>query len=380
MKYNKIKMIKLFQSYFIYSALPSNITVNWNYGSLLGITLGVQIITGISLAMHYAADIDIAFLSVEHIMRDVQYGWLIRYMHANGASMFFMLVYLHIGRGLYMGSYSYPRYKLWNIGVVIYFLMAGIAFLGYVLPYGQMSIWGATVITNLASAIPYIGNDIVITLWGSFSVSNPTLNRFFSLHYLLPFVLTAMVFLHLNYLHEHGSSNPISISSNQDKIYFHPYYTAKDFYYVVIYMLLFAYLIFYFPNLLSHSDNYIPANPLVTPLAIVPEWYLLAPYAILRSIPDKLMGVIALVASIAILFILPLQSTYGIKTYSLRGYSSLFYWLFIGSYLTLIYCGALPIEIEVINLSIIAAIYYFSYFLFIVPLLHLYDAYLLYIN
>lgn len=235
----------------------------------------------------------------------------------------------------------------------------------------------ATVITNLISAIPYIGQDLVISIWGGFSVANPTLNRFFSLHYLLPFILFALVFLHLNALHEHGSNNPLSISSNQDKIYFHPYFTSKDFYYVVLFMILFAFIIFYYPNYLGHPDNYIPANPLVTPLSIVPEWYLLVPYAILRIIPSKLFGVLALVFSILILFLLPLQSPYAIRSYTLRNFSRIFYWLFIGSYLVLIICGALPISIEIVTLSIIASIYYFSYFLLIIPLIHLYDSYII---
>lgn len=370
-------MIKLFQSYFLYSGLPSNLTINWNYGSLLGLILVIQMLSGIVLGMHYTGNIELAFLSVEYIMRDVQYGWLIRYIHSNGASLFFLFVYLHIARGLYAGSYTYPRYNLWNIGVIIYLLMTATAFLGYVLPFGQMSIWGATVITNLVSAIPYIGQDLVITIWGGFSVGKATLNRFYSLHYLLPFILLALVFIHLNALHEHGSNNPLSISSNQDKIYFHPYFTSKDFYYVILFFILYSFLLFYFPNLLGHPDNYIPANPLVTPLSIVPEWYLLAPYAILRTIPNKLLGVIGLLISILILLILPLQSPYALRTYTLRTYSRVFFWLFIGSYLTLIICGALPITIEIVILSAIASIYYFSYFLFIIPCIHLYDSYIL---
>jgi ubiquinol-cytochrome c reductase cytochrome b subunit len=370
-------MIKLFQSYFLYSGLPSNLTINWNYGSLLGVILMIQIISGIILGMHYTPNIELAFLSVEYIMRNVQYGWLIRYIHANGASLFFLLVYLHIARGLYAGSYVYPRYNLWNIGVIIYLIMTATAFLGYVLPFGQMSIWGATVITNLLSAIPYIGQDLVITIWGGFSVNNATLNRFFSLHYLLPFIILGLVFLHLNALHEHGSNNPISISSNQDKIYFHPYFTSKDFYYFILFFLFYAFILFYFPNYLGHPDNYIVANPLITPLSIVPEWFLLAPYAILRIIPNKLLGVLALVLSIVILFILPLQSSYSIRSYALRSFSRIFFWLFVGSYFILIFCGALPISIEITILSSMAALYYFSYFIIIIPLIHLIDSYVL---
>ena len=367
-------MLKLFSSYFIYSGLPSNISINWNYGSILGICLGIQIITGVSLGMHYNANILLSFDLVEYIMRDINYGWLIRYLHSNGASLFFLFVYLHMGRGIYAGSYTYPRIKLWNIGVVIYILMMGIAFLGYVLPFGQMSIWGATVITNLISAIPYIGNDLVIFIWGGFSVGNPTLNRFYSLHYLLPFILVALVMYHMSTLHEHGSNNPLGINSNIDKIYFHPYFTVKDLYYFIIFFILFSLLVFYYPNLLGHSDNYIKANPLVTPLTIAPDWFVLVPYAILRTIPNKLLGVIALVLSLVILFILPLQSCFGIKSYSLRTFNKIFYWLFIGSYLILLVCGALPITIEIINLSIIASIYYFAYFIIIVPLINLIDS------
>lgn len=369
-------MLKLFSSYLIYSGLPSNITINWNYGSILGICLIIQIITGISLAMHYNANINISFDLIEYIMRDVNYGWLIRYLHSNGAGMFFIIVFLHIAKALYVGSYTYPRIKLFNIGVVIYILMMAIAFMGYVLPWGTMSLWGATVITNLLSAIPYLGNDIVIFIWGGFSVGNATLTRFFSLHYLLPFILAGLVAYHLASLHENGSNNPLGISSNMDKIYFHPYFTTKDIYYFMIFFIFFSYFVFFFPNYLGHSDNYIPANPLVTPLSILPEFYLLAPYAILRTIPDKLLGILTLALSLIILFILPLQSTFSIRSYTLRSSSRIAYWLFIGSYITLIICGALPVEIEIINLSIIASIYYFSYFIFIIPILNFLDSFI----
>ena len=367
-------MIKLFNSFFVYSGLPSNITMNQNYGSLLGIILVLQIVTGIILAMHYAANVEISFNLIEHIMRDVQYGQLIRYLHSNGASFFFIFVYLHIGRSLYAGSYSYPRYKLYNIGMIIFILMMGTAFLGYVLPYGQMSIQGATVITNLLSAIPYFGGDLVITIQGGFSVGNPTLNRFFSLHYLLPFVLLGLVMLHMAALHEHGSSNPLGISSNQDKIYFHPYFTYKDLYYVVITCIFFSYLIFYFPNYLGHPDNYIPANPLVTPLSIVPEFYLLVPYAILRTIPNKLLGVLALVACLLSPFLLPLLSPYSIRSYTLRFYSRFFFQALVGCFILLTICGGLPISEGVLLMSIIGTAYYFSYFLIIMPLIHLIDS------
>lgn len=246
--------------------------------------------------------------------------------------------------------------------------------MGYVLPWGTMSLWGATVITNLISAVPYLGTDIVIFIWGGFSVGNPTLTRFFSLHYLLPFILTGLVAYHLASLHENGSNNPLGINSNMDKIYFHPYFTTKDIYYFIIFFLFFSYFLFFFPNYLGHPDNYIPANPLVTPLSILPEFYLLAPYAILRTIPDKLLGIITLGLSLIILFILPLQSSFSIRSYTLRSFNRIFYWLFIGSYLTLLICGALPVEIEIINLSIIASIYYFSYFILILPILNFFDS------
>lgn len=369
-------MIQLFNSYFVYSGLPSNITYNWNYGSVLGLLLVAQIVTGVSLGMHYAAHLDLSFWLVERIMRDVASGWLIRYLHANGASLFFFFVYLHIARGLYSGSYFYPRAKLWNIGVLIFILMMGTAFLGYVLPFGQMSIWGATVITNLVSAVPYIGNDLVVFIWGGFSVGNPTLNRFFSLHYLLPFVLVALMMLHLMALHEHGSSNPLGVSSNLDKIYFHPYFTTKDAYFFIIFFLFFAYWVFYNPNYLGHPDNYIPANPLVTPLSIVPEWYLLMPYAILRTIPNKLLGVLALASSLFVLFLLPLQSSFALRSNSIKFFSRLGFWLFTGSWMVLTLCGALPISYPVIVLSLVATFYYFGYLLILLPLISWLDAFL----
>lgn len=369
-------MIKLFSEYFIYSGLPSNISINWNYGSILGLCLIIQIITGVFLGMHFNANINLSFDLVEYIMRDINYGWILRYLHSNGASLFFLFVYLHIARSLYMGSYVYPRIKLFNIGVIIYILMMAIGFLGYVLPWGQMSIWGATVITNLISAIPYIGQDLVIFIWGGFSVGNPTLNRFYSLHYLLPFILTALILYHISALHINGSTEGLSINSNNDKIYFHPYFTYKDFYYYLLFFLLFAILLFFFPNFLGHSDNYIPANPLVTPLTISPDWFLLVPYAILRTIPNKLLGVLFLILSLIILFILPLQSSFTHRSFTLKSFHQIFYWLFIGSYFILLICGLLPISFEIINLSIIASIYYFLYFILILPFIHLLDSFL----
>ncbi|RYE13056.1 MAG: cytochrome b/b6, partial [Rickettsiales bacterium] len=300
----KNPVLNLVNTFFIDSALPSNITYFWNFGSLLGATLILQLASGIFLSMHYVANTSLAFSSVEHIMRDVNNGWLLRYAHANGASMFFILIYLHIGRGLYFGSYTKPRLMLWSVGVVILILLIVIAFLGYVLPWGTMSYWGATVITNLLSAIPWIGTDLVTFIWGNFSVENPTLNRFFSLHFLLPFVLTALVLIHIMALHMYGSNNPLGYSSHTDRLAFHSFFTLKDLVGVVVWLIGLAVLVFFVPNMLGHPDNYIPANPLVTPLSIVPEWYLLPFYAILRAIPDKLGGVIAMLGSLLILLVL----------------------------------------------------------------------------
>src|SRR6201986_745439 len=299
-------LLRLFNSYVIDSPEPANISYLWNFGSLLGICLIIQILTGSFLAMHYQPHVDFAFSSVEHIMRDVNAGYIIRYCPANVASFFFIFVYAHIGRGLYYGSYRSPRVLLWSIGVIILILMMAIGFLGYVLPYGQMSLWGATVITNLLSAIPVFGLDLVELIWGGFSVSNATLNRFFSLHFVLPFVLAALAAGHLLALHEHGSSNPNGHSGNSDRVAMHPYFTFKDLVTIFLFFLALSVIVCYFPNLLGHSDNYIPANPMQTPASIVPEWYLLPYYAILRSIPNKLLGVVAMFGSLLILLLLPL--------------------------------------------------------------------------
>jgi len=297
---------------------PSNLSTLWNFGVYSLVCLLTQILSGIVLAMHYTAHIDLAFLSIEHIMRDVNYGWLIRYIHANGASMFFIVVYMHTFRGLYYSSYTQPRQLLWNVGVTILFLMIATAFMGYVLPWGQMSFWGATVITNLFSAIPYLGSDIVIWLWGGYSIANATLVRFFSLHYIFPIIIAALVGLHLQLLHVSGSSNPIGQNVNPSKIFFTPYYLVKDLFGVITFLVFFTIFVFFFPNLLGHSDNYIPANPLVTPAHIVPEWYFLPFYAVLRSIPDKLLGVMALAACIIVLYFLPFISLPIIKSLKFR--------------------------------------------------------------
>lgn len=347
---------------------PSNLSYMWGFGSLLGLCLIIQLGSGIFLAMHYAANIDLAFTSVEHIMRDVNYGWLLRYVHANGASFFFIMVYLHIGRGLYYGSYTKPREMVWGIGVVVLILMMATAFIGYVLPWGQMSLWGATVITNLISAIPYIGHDIVEWVWGGFSVSNATLNRFFSLHYLLPFVLTGLVIVHLLALHVDGSNNPIGIDGNIDKVPFHPYYSIKDLFGYGVFAIIFSLFVFFAPNYLGHPDNYIPANPLVTPPHIQPEWYFLFAYAILRSIPDKLLGVLALFGSLVVLLVLPYVHTAKMRSSQFRPIGRILFWFFVGDFFLLTYIGAMPVEEPWVLIGQISSVLYFGYFLVLNPL------------
>jgi ubiquinol-cytochrome c reductase cytochrome b subunit len=313
-RWNKDYILSVVDGHIIDYPAPINLSYAWSFGALAGICLGIQIVTGIFLAMHYTPHIDLAFSSVEHIMRDVNSGWLIRYMHANGASMFFIVVYCHIFRGLYYGSYMAPREHLWCSGVVIFLLMMATAFMGYVLPWGQMSFWGATVITNLFSAIPVAGPSIVEWLWGGFSVDNATLNRFFSLHFLMPFVIAGMVIAHIALLHRDGSNNPLGIDSSMDKIAFYPYYYVKDLFSVVVFVVFFSLFLFYYPNLLGHPDNYIPADPMSTPAHIVPEWYFLPFYAILRSIPDKLGGVAAMGGAIVILLFLPFINTSEVRS------------------------------------------------------------------
>lgn len=350
---------------------PSNISYLWNFGSLLGVCLVVQLGSGIFLAMHYTPHIDLAFVSVEHIMRDVNYGWLLRYIHANGASMFFIMVYMHIGRGLYYGSYTKPRQLLWSVGVIILILMMATAFIGYVLPWGQMSFWGATVITNLISAIPYVGDDIVQWIWGGFSISNATLNRFFSLHYLLPFALVGLVLVHLIALHIDGSNNPLGVNSSIDKIPFHPYYTVKDALGLLLFLTFFAFFVYFSPNVLGHPDNYIPANSLVTPAHIVPEWYFLFAYAILRSIPDKLLGVLALFSSLLVLLVLPYVHLSKIRSLQFRPIGKVLYWFFISDFLLLTYIGCQNVEPPYTWLGIICTVFYFAYFLILNPLVGL---------
>lgn len=359
-------VLSLVNEYLIDSPAPRNLNYLWNFGSLQGLNLVIQILTGITLAMHYSPHIDLAFSSIEHIMRDVNHGWQIRYIHANGAGFFFIWVYLHMARGLYYGSYKSPRGMLWIIGVQIYFIMTATAFLGYVLPMGQMSLWGAVVITNQLSVI---SEDLVYFIWGGFSVANATLNRFFSLHYLLPFLLAGLVLLHLLSLHQNASNNPDAQESLGERIKFHPYFTSKDLVGFIVFFLLLAFFVFWYPNYLGHSDNYIAANPLVTPHSIVPEFYLLPFYAILRAIPNKALGVIALFAAIAILAIQPLSSA---KSQRGLTYTSpllkLFYFIFAANFLFLGYLGAKPVHEPYVTQTRISTVIYFGYFLLLLCL------------
>nr|APX40029.1 cytochrome b [Cryptocephalus rugicollis] len=340
---------------------PSNISSMWNFGSLLGLCLMIQIITGIFLAMHYCPNIELAFNSVSHICRDVNNGWLIRTLHANGASLFFICVYIHIGRGIYYGSYNLT--ETWLSGVTIFFLLMATAFLGYVLPWGQMSFWGATVITNLVSAIPYAGTLIVQWLWGGFAVDNATLTRFFAFHFLLPFIVTALVMIHLLFLHQTGSSNPLGVTLNIDKIPFHPFFTFKDILGILITMAMLLMLNLTNPYLLGDPDNFTPANPLVTPVHIQPEWYFLFAYAILRSIPNKLGGVVALVLSIAILYILPFTNTKFFQSNQFYPLNKIMFWNLLSIVLLLTWIGARPVEDPFIIIGQILTIIYFLYFI-----------------
>jgi ubiquinol-cytochrome c reductase cytochrome b subunit len=361
-------LLKLVNSYLIDASQPSNISYLWNFGSLLAVCLGIQIITGVTLAMHYSPNVLEAFNSIEHIMRDVNNGWLIRYLHSNTASAFFFLVYLHIGRGMYYGSYRAPRTLVWVLGTIILLLMMGTGFLGYVLPYGQMSLWGATVITNLISAIPWIGQDIVEFIWGGFSVNNATLNRFFALHYLLPFILAALVLMHLIALHDTaGSGNPLGISGTYDRIPFAPYYLFKDLITIFIFIFVLSTLVFFMPNVLGDSDNYIMANPMQTPAAIVPEWYLLPFYAILRSIPNKLLGVIAMFSAILVILALAFTDLGRSRGLQFRPLSKMIFWIFVSNFLILMVLGAKHVESPFIEFGQISTILYFSYFIILVP-------------
>nr|BAM75240.1 cytochrome b [Prionace glauca] len=358
-------LLKIMNHALVDLPAPSNISLWWNFGSLLGLCLIIQILTGLFLAMHYTADISMAFSSVIHICRDVNYGWLIRNIHANGASLFFICVFLHIARGLYYGSYLYK--ETWNIGVILLFLLMATAFVGYVLPWGQMSFWGATVITNLLSAFPYIGDILVQWIWGGFSVDNATLTRFFAFHFLLPFLILALTVIHLLFLHETGSNNPLGINSNADKISFHPYFSYKDLLGFFIMIFFLATLALFMPNLLGDAENFIPANPLVTPPHIKPEWYFLFAYAILRSIPNKLGGVLALLFSIFILMLVPLLHTSKQRSTIFRPMTQIFFWLLVTNLIILTWIGGQPVEQPFIMVGQIASISYFALFLIIMP-------------
>ena len=374
----RLPFVATIEEHLIDYPTPVNLSYWWNFGSLAGIVLVIMIATGVFLAMYYTPNADLAFDSVQRIMRDVNYGWLIRYIHMNGASMFFLIVYIHLFRGLYYGSYKYPRELLWMLGVVILLLMMATAFMGYVLPWGQMSFWGATVITSLFSAIPIVGHDLVTLLWGGYTVGNPTLNRFFSLHYLLPFIIVAVVGLHLIALHQHGSNNPLGIDKRgpQDSIPFHPYYTVKDCFGLCVFLLVFAFIVFYAPKFFSDPDNSIPANPSATPLHIVPEWYLLPYYAILRSItfdlfgiPAKLLGVIAAFGSIFLLFLVPWLDTSPVRSARFRPIYRVVYWLLPIALIALGCVGANPPEGIVVTVGQIATFYFYFHFLILLPLL-----------
>jgi quinol-cytochrome oxidoreductase complex cytochrome b subunit len=367
----RLPIAGLVHSSFVAYPVPRNLNYWWTFGGILAFLLGAQIVTGIILVMHYTPHADMAFNSVEHIMRDVNYGWLLRYLHSNGASMFFVAVYIHIARGMYYGSYKEPREVLWILGVILYLLMMATGFLGYTLPWGQMSFWGATVITNFFSAIPVVGESVVTWLWGGYSVGNPTLQRFFSLHYLLPFVIAGVVVLHIWALHVVGQNNPAGIEpqSEKDTVAFTPYATVKDGFFMACFCIVFAWFVFYIPNYLGHADNYIPANPAVTPTHIVPEWYYLPFYAILRAIPNKLLGVCALFGSIGILAFLPWLDTSRVRSANYRPLFRQFFWIFIAVTVGLGWLGSKPAEGGYVIAARILTFWYFIHFIIILPVL-----------
>jgi quinol-cytochrome oxidoreductase complex cytochrome b subunit len=378
MRWVKNSILSVINNHLIDYPTPVNLNYFYGFGSLAGLMLVIQIITGIFLAMHYTPHVDYAFSSVEHIMRDVNYGWLLRYIHANGASFFFIVVYTHIFRGLYYGSYITPREYLWCSGVFIFILMMATAFMGYVLPWGQMSFWGATVITNLFSAVPLIGKDIVDWLWGGFSVDNPTLNRFFSLHFFLPFIIAGLSLVHLILLHENGSNNPLGFLIKNETIPFFPYFYIKDLFGLVCLLLVFSFFIFYYPNALGHPDNYIPADPMKTPLHIVPEWYFLPFYAILRAIPNKIGGVVAMFGSLIILLFIPFINSSNVRSSAFRPIYKILYWLLVASFIILGWLGQKPVDYPYTEICMIPLVYYFSFFLIIIPFLGYFENFLIY--
>nr|YP_007475334.1 cytochrome b [Neotrypaea japonica]AGE12450.1 cytochrome b [Neotrypaea japonica]URF19380.1 cytochrome b [Neotrypaea japonica]URF19393.1 cytochrome b [Neotrypaea japonica]URF19406.1 cytochrome b [Neotrypaea japonica]URF19419.1 cytochrome b [Neotrypaea japonica] len=364
-------LLKIANGALVDMPIPSNISIFWNFGSLLGLCLIVQILTGLFLAMHYTASVDLAFSSVAHICRDVNYGWLLRTLHANGASFFFICLYMHIGRGMYYGSYMI--FHAWSIGVIMLFMVMATAFLGYVLPWGQMSFWGATVITNLFSAVPYVGVDLVQWIWGGFAVDNATLTRFFTFHFVLPFLVAAATMVHILFLHQTGANNPLGVKSDVDKVPFHPYFTYKDIVGFVVVLLFLIMLTLLYPYMLGDPDNFVPANPLVTPAHIQPEWYFLFAYAILRSIPNKLGGVIALVLSVAILFILPFTHVSNFRSLNFYPLNQILFWTFINIVILLTWIGARPVEDPYVLTGQILTVAYFAYYILNPLLLVIWD-------
>jgi len=372
---SRLPILGLLHSSFVVFPNPRNLNYWWTFGGILSFMLAAQIVTGVVLAMHYTPQSQLAFASVEHIMRDVNYGWLFRYLHANGASMYFLALYIHMFRGLYYGSYKAPREVLWLLGFIIFLLSVATAFLGYVLPWGQMSFWGATVITSLFSAIPFVGDSITTWLWGGYAVDNATLNRFFSLHYLLPFMIAGVVVLHIWALHVPGSNNPAGIEpkSDKDTLPFHPYFTVKDGFALVCFLIFYGWFVFYVPNYLGDADNYIEANPLQTPPHIVPEWYYLPFYAILRSIPSKLGGAAAMFGAVFVIAFLPWLDTSRVKSAAYRPLYRIFFWIFVACVVLLGYVGAQPPEGGYVLAARALTVYYFFHFLVILPLLGLFE-------